>query len=249
MHMLRDYTTICLIIITSFLSSCTHSSKDTQETRFMMGTLVTFTIVYPDKNIAMLAIRAAAQEMQHIEDIFTIYGNHSNSIKDFNELPTHTAFTFSSEVSTLLEIAIDVEQPSHNAFNPSLATLNKRWGFSNPEVPLAPPSQINIQALLAATQNCLHKQNKQWSRNSPNCQLDFGAIAKGYAIDRGIEVLKQHGIQNAMINDGGDIRLIGKHGENDWHMGIRDPRHKDSIMATLSLHGAWSIVTPVGDEC
>jgi len=242
MHMLRIHT-LCLIIIISFLSSCEHSSKDIQETRFMMGTLVSFTIVYPDKNIAMLAIREAAQEMQRIESIFTIYGNHSNSIKDFNQLPIHTAFTFNLEVSILLETAMKIEQQSHGAFNPSLAALNKLWGFSNAEPPLAPPSQIDIQKLLAGTQNCLHKQNSQWSRSSANCQLDFGAIAKGYAIDRGIEVLKKHGIQNAMINAGGDIRLIGKHGENDWHIGIRDPRHKDHIIATLSLHGDVSIVT------
>jgi len=208
-----------------------------------MGTLVNFTLVHSDENIAMLAIREAAQEMQRIEDTFTIYGHQPNSIKDFNKLATNTSFTFSSEVSTLLETAINIEQQSHGAFNPTLAALNKLWGFSNAEPPLAPPSQIGIQKLLSGTHNCIHKQDKQWSRNSPNCQLDFGAIAKGYAIDRGIEVLKKHGIQNAMINAGGDIRLIGKHGEKDWHIGIRDPRHKDNIIATLSLHGDVSIVT------
>jgi thiamine biosynthesis lipoprotein len=41
-------------------------------------------------------------------------------------------------------------------------------------------------------------------------QFDLGGIAKGYAIDRGIEILKNFGIENASINAGGDIRVIGK---------------------------------------
>jgi len=242
MRMPRIHT-ILLTIITSFLLSCEHPPKDIHETRFMMGTLVSFTIVHPDKDIAMVAIRKAAQEMQRIEDTFTIYGDKPNSIKDFNKFAVHTPFTFTPEVSTLLEIAVNIEQQSHGAFSPTLAAVNKLWGFSNAEPPLTPPSQASIQKVLSGTKNCLQHQDKQWSRNSINCQLDFGAIAKGYAIDRGIEILKKYGVQDAMINAGGDIRLIGKHGKNDWHIGIRDPRHKDKIIATLSLHGDVSIVT------
>ncbi len=242
MHMPHIHT-ILLTIITSFLLSCGQPPKDIHETRFIMGTLVSFTVSHPDKAIAMTAIRKASEEMQRIEDIFTIYGNKTNEIKHFNNLDIHTPFVFTSEVNNLLEIAVSIEQQSHHAFSPTLAAVNKLWGFSNVEPPLSPPSQSSIQKLLSGSENCLQHQGKQWSRNSINCQLDFGAIAKGYAIDRGIEALKKHGIQNAMINAGGDIRLIGKHGGNDWRIGIRDPRHKDKIIATLSLHGDVSIVT------
>ena len=242
MHMPR-IDTIFLIIITSFLLSCESSFKDTHETRFMMGTLVSFTIVHPDKDAAMLAIRKAAEEMQRIEDTFTIYGDKPNSIKDFNKLAVDIPFTFTAEVNTLLKTAVRIEQQSHGAFSPTLAILNKLWGFSNAEPPRTPPSQVSIQKLVSGTKNCLQHQGNTWSRNSINCQLDFGAIAKGYAIDRGIEILKENGIQDAMINAGGDIRLIGKHGKNNWHIGIRDPRHKDNVIATLSLHGDVSIVT------
>lgn len=242
MHMLH-INTLLFIVITSFLLSCGQPSKDIHETRFMMGTLVRFTIVHPDKDIAKVAIRKAAQEMQRIEDTFTIYGNKPNSVKKFNRLPIHTPFTFPSEVNVLLETSVHIKKQSHGAFSPSLAALNKLWGFSNAEPPSTPPSPASIQNLLPGTQNCLQKQGKQWLRTSPNCQLDFGAIAKGYAIDRGIEVLKKYGIQHAMIDAGGDIRLLGKHGENDWRIGIRDPRHKDNVIATLSLHGDVSIVT------
>jgi len=75
------------------------------------------------------------------------------------------------------------------------------------------------------------------------CQLDFGGIAKGYAIDRGMDMLKQHGIHHALINAGGDIRLIGKHGDRPWHIGIRHPRHKNDVLADLQLQGDVSIVT------
>jgi len=242
MHMQR-ISTLFLLAITSLLIACEPTPQDIHETRFMMGTLVNFTVTYPDEGIAKQAIRSAAKEMQRIEDTFTIYGNKPNDIKQFNQLPINTPFEFTPEINNLLKIAVDIEQQSHQAFSPTLAALNKLWGFSNAEPPHTPPAQTSIQKILPDTQNCLHYQGKKWLRSSYNCQLDFGAIAKGYAIDRGIKILKKYGIQNAIIDAGGDIRLIGKHGANDWHIGIRDPRQKDNVIATLSLHGDVSIVT------
>ncbi|MDQ6954654.1 MAG: FAD:protein FMN transferase [Mariprofundaceae bacterium] len=234
---------IILIAMTVFLLSCQQADVDTHETRFMMGTLVSFTVTHADKTLAKKAIRKAAEEMQRVESIFTIYGDQPNDIKAFNQSPINTGIHFTPEISKLLKTALMIERQSLGSFNPKLALLNKLWGFSQTIAVEHPPSQQAIEKYLHGTQRCLQQQAKQWFRSTSNCQLDFGAIAKGYAIDRGIAVLRQYDIQNAMINAGGDMRLIGKHGSKDWRIGIRDPRHKDEIIATLSLHGDVSIVT------
>jgi len=231
------------ILALSYITACSKSIEDTQETRFMMGTLVSFTIVNIDPKQAKQAIRLAADEMQRIENTFTIYGDANNDVKAFNQSPVNQPYPLNSEVAKLLSIAMHVQQQSHGGFSPTLASLNKLWGFSQAIPPTSPPSLKAIAEHLQGTQDCLIQKEHLWVRTSPNCQLDFGAIAKGYAIDRGIEILKQHGIQHAMIDAGGDIRIIGQHASHPWRIGIRDPRHHDRILGILSLQGDASVVT------
>jgi len=209
----------------------------------MMGTLVSFTIVSIEPKQAKQAIRLAADEMQRIENAFTIYGDVDNDVKAFNQSPIHQLYPLNSEVGKLLSIAMQVQQQSLGGFSPTLASLNKLWGFSQTIPPTSPPSMNDIAEHLRGTQDCLIQKEHFWIRTSSNCQLDFGAIAKGYAIDRGIEILKQHGIQHAMIDAGGDIRVIGQHASQPWRIGIRDPRHHDKILGILNLQGDASVVT------
>ena len=239
---MRIYLLASLLTL-SCITACSKSIEDTQETRFMMGTLVSFTIVNIEPKQAKQAIRLAADEMQRIENIFTIYGDIHNDVKAFNQSPINILYPLNPEVAGLLSIAMQVAQQSHGGFSPTLASLNKLWGFSQAIPPTSPPSMNAITEHLQGTQNCLIQKNQGWIRTSQNCQLDFGAIAKGYAIDRGIETLKQHGIEHAMIDAGGDIRIIGQHGSQPWRIGIRDPRQHDKIIGILNLQGDASVVT------
>ena len=233
-----------LMITTLFLiGACTPASETVHETRFMMGTLVDFTLYGANKENASIAIKAAADEMQRIENIFTIYGDQQNSIKAFNRgnIGIHTKF--SDEVNTLLNESIETGQKSDGAFNPALGSLNMLWGFSQTPAPNAPPPTQELDRLLAESSNCLQQHADGWSRTAAGCQLDFGAIAKGYALDQGIKALKSHGITNAIINAGGDIAVSGSHGERQWQIGIRHPRQPDQVIATLKVKGDLSIVT------
>ena len=73
-------------------------------------------------------------------------------------------------------------------------------------------------------------------------KLDLGGYAKGYALDRAVVILKQHGINNALINIGGNILALGRHGERDWRVGIQHPR-KPGALATLALRDGEAIGT------
>jgi len=208
----------------------------------MMGSLVEFTINGADHDTAEKAIIAATDEMQRIEDTFTIYGSVSNAVKAFNNSTPNTPVTLPDEVSHVLDIALQVQRQSNGAFNPALGDLDKLWGFSFDPPPVAPPSANAIRLALPPA-HCIKRIGTQWLRTDKRCQLDFGGIAKGYAVDRGIALLKQHGIRNAIINAGGDLRLIGRHGSRPWRIGIRHPRKPGMVIMKLELEGDKSIVT------
>jgi len=224
-----------------FFTACS-GPADVHETRFIMGTLVEFTVIDDDRDRAESAIADAAVEMQRIEDTFTIYGDQPNAVKAFNTVVPDSPVELPDEVSQLLILALKVKQQSGGAFDPALGELNLLWGFSGDDTPSSPPPVQAIEDAIPPA-HCIEHQGRQWIRTDRRCLLDFGAIAKGYAIDRGIAVLRQHGIRNALINGGGDIRLIGSHGKRPWHNGIRHPRKKGEVIERLNLQGDVSIVT------
>ncbi len=224
------------------LTACS-SNADIHETRFIMGTLVEFTIAGSEQSRSDLAISEAAAEMQRIEDAFTIYGDVKNAVKAFNASPAGMPMELPVEVARLLTTSLLVQQQSHGAFHPALGTLNLLWGFSGQPTPSHHPSDSAIIQAIPSRLCIRHADNNTWLRINNRCRLDFGAIAKGYAIDRGMDILKKHGIRNAIINAGGDIRLIGSHSGQAWRIGLRHPRNKGQVLGTLALSGDISIVT------
>jgi thiamine biosynthesis lipoprotein len=66
-------------------------------------------------------------------------------------------------------------------------------------------------------------------------RIDLGGIAKGYAVDRSIEHLRTLGIEHAMVNAGGDTRLLGDRRGKPWVVGIRDPRSESHVVTRLPL--------------
>ena len=67
-------------------------------------------------------------------------------------------------------------------------------------------------------------------------KLDLGAVAKGYATEKALQVLTKQGIDKALIDAGGNIRVLGRNTHNSpWKIGIRDPRKADAIVVVLPL--------------
>jgi len=66
-------------------------------------------------------------------------------------------------------------------------------------------------------------------------RIDLGGIAKGWAVDRGVEILRGLGIEHAMVNAGGDTRLLGDRLGKPWIVGIRDPRKDHAVVTRIPL--------------
>jgi thiamine biosynthesis lipoprotein len=73
-------------------------------------------------------------------------------------------------------------------------------------------------------------------------KLDLGGYAKGYALDRAAAILKQQGINDALINIGGNVLALGSHGKRPWRVGIQHPR-KPGALATLELRDGEAVGT------
>jgi len=238
--MLRSFT-FCLLAVG--LLSCQPAFKDIKETQFLLGTLVEFTIYTDDENQALEAINLAAQEMRRVEALFTTFGAVENSVKQFNRAPEQVWVRLDKEVEGLLLQALEIHKATNGAFDPTLGQLNKLWAFSGKVAPKTPPTQKEIQIALAQSgARNLQYSEQGWTKKVKGLALDFGAIAKGYAIDRGISIFKQLGVKHAIINAGGDMRILGSHGTQPWRIAIRHPRH-DKPLGWIEVDKDTSIVT------
>ena len=150
-----------------------------------------------------------------------------------------------ASIIALIEKSHQLSKNSHGLFNPSINQLIRLWQFHRSDEPdIKPPDH---QAILDWLQTKPDMDNLKFNGSklhstNPNTQLNFGAFAKGYAIDLSFDYLHSLGISNAIINAGGDLSVRGRHGDRPWKIGIRHPR-EDHIIAWLEARDKESIVT------
>ncbi|MGD2118573.1 MAG: FAD:protein FMN transferase [Chromatiales bacterium] len=127
---------------------------------------------------------------------------------------------------TALHIASD------GLFNPAIGRIVALWGFHGSDAPdWQPPEHADIDAVLASRPSPLDLQlnNSQLLSRNSTVQLDLGGYAKGYALKLGMQLLKAAGIENAVINAGGDLVTSGNQGSRPWQIGIRHPQKRGAI--------------------
>jgi thiamine biosynthesis lipoprotein len=66
-------------------------------------------------------------------------------------------------------------------------------------------------------------------------RINLGGIAKGYVVERGIDILRSKGVENAIVTAGGDSRLLGDRRGRPWMVGIRDPRKDGEVAISVPL--------------
>jgi thiamine biosynthesis lipoprotein len=149
-------------------------------------------------------------------------------------------------VEALIRQAKQLAQQSDHLFNPAAGKLFELWGFHQDDwfISHSPPSAADIQTWLNAkpTMDNIYLDNgKLWCDN-PSVKLGFGAFAKGHAVNIAMNILKEQGIGNAIVNIGGDLQAIGQHGNRPWNIGIRHPR-QPGMIASIALREGESVFT------
>ena len=138
-----------------------------------------------------------------------------------------------------------IEQKTEGRFNPAIGGLVGLWGFHTSDYPIMgpPPTQANIDDMLTYQPSSLDIRidGMQLSTDNPYVQLDFGGIAKGYAVDLAIGHLRGLGITNAIANAGGDLRAMGHHGDRPWRVAIRQPG--GGIIGTVEVRDDEALFT------
>ncbi len=233
-----------VLVAVLLLGGCSKQEPLYTEQLFVFGTLVEFSIWGAESEQAREAVSAVAADFQRMHRDW-----HAWKPGALTELNRALAAGEPAEadpfVLPLIEESKELYRRSEGLFNPAIGRLIALWGFHSDDRPTGPPpSQKTIADLVARhpTMNDIDVQANRVRSRNPAVQLDFGAFAKGYAIDLAVRRLREQGIDHAIVNAGGDLRAIGRRGERPWRVGIRHPQGR-GVLASVETDGDDSVFT------
>jgi thiamine biosynthesis lipoprotein len=148
------------------------------------------------------------------------------------------------EVVDLLADAARWSARSDDLFNPAIGNLIRLWGYHSDtfEPRLPDPAELARLVKAAPVMADLDIRDGRVASRNRALRLDLGGYAKGYALDRAAGLLRAQGVGNALVNIGGNIIALGRHGDRPWKVGIQHPREAGAI-ATLELQDGEAIGT------
>lgn len=237
--MLRALAAFCLLLC---LVACERPA-DYHATSYVFGTRVDIEIYGAQQAKAENAANAVFSYYDSLHH--TLHSWKPGALLDLNRsIEKGEAAATVPEVLEMIRLSTEYYQQSNGLFDPAIGKLVAMWGFHS-DIPVEhPPSQTRIDDYLKHLpgMNDYRIEGNIVSSDNREDWLDFGGIAKGWAIDKGIDILQQHGIDNAVINAGGDLKVIGRHGDRPWHIGIRNPKSQQAI-AAVDLKSGEAIFT------
>lgn len=223
------FISIFALIISFFLSGLSSCNLRTlerfEETREMMGTYVTITI-YADQEDSREVMEAGFKRMQEIIDIVSIYDEDSEmsslNKNGFIEDP-------SAELKELINLSIEYYNISSGSFDITIKPVLTLWSEGlwkeSEEVQAA---EIQQALKLVGSDKIIIEDNKIYF-TIEGMSADLGGIAKGYIVDKALEVISEYGIEHALVNAGGDVASIGSEADGEkWLVELDDPDGVDN---------------------
>ncbi len=235
------------ILLLFLLSACSDdaSSQRIQQRIYVFGTLVDITIDGAERDKAEAAIAAIDADFQRMHREWHAW--KPGPLADANRaIAEGKSAVIPDSLIPIIAGSRELERQSEGLFNPAIGGLLQLWGFQADTPPNGPPpSPESIARWVdsAPSMAQVHLEGNTISSSNPAVQLDFGAFAKGYAVDLAIEKLRAAGMDNAIVNAGGDLHAIGKaEGERPWRVGVRHPQGK-GVLAAIEVSGDEAVFT------
>ncbi len=236
---------LLMLLAVFLLAGC--GEKLHKQQSYVFGTLVEITVYDAD---AAKAKRVTDQVLKDFDALHrTLHAWQPGPLEHINGLlalarpdaPAKAALT--PELAAILQDATHLSLQSEELFNPAIGNLVRLWGFHSDSFEPRMPDPREVERLVKAHPRMtdLHIDGLMLSSANPAVRLDLGGY-KGFALDLAAAYMKSQGVNNALINIGGNILALGQKGGQPWKVGIQHPRRAGAL-AMLELHDGEAIGT------
>ena len=234
---------LALALLAALASSVT-CAEEYRASSYVFGTIVQVTVADADPARARRATGRVLEEFDRMHR--ELHAWKEGDLVALNQAIARgdPRIRTTPEIAMLIGQAQDLAAKSGDLFNPAIGKLVGLWSFHRDKPGGPIPDASDIARLVAAhpRMDDLKVNGVEVTSANPAVQLDFGGYAKGYALDRAAELLRQDGIANALVNVGGNAMALGRRGTRAWRVGLDAPRG-EGLLATLELNDGEAVGT------
>jgi len=204
-----------------------------ERTEAIMGTRCYVELWAEDPLKGNDAIDAVMAELRRIDNLMSHYKPDSQ-LSQINRFANERPVQVDKELFDLIKLSTHYSQITAGAFDITYASVGYLYNYPQH----VHPTERQIRQALPAVnwRNMLLDEAHHTVRfEHPGMRIDLGGIGKGYAVDRGIDILKTRGIQRALVTAGGDSRIIGDRFGRPWLVAIRHPDNPNKVVTRIPL--------------
>ncbi|MDR1997280.1 MAG: FAD:protein FMN transferase [Candidatus Margulisbacteria bacterium] len=220
--------------------------KEITSQQYTLHTITEIKVLCRNERQGRRAVLAAFARLKELEEKFN-YFSPASELSRLNKEAHAREMPLSDDMFGILTLALEGSALSDGAFDITATPITRLYGFGT-DIRRAPDSaRLQTAQKQVGWQNIRLDPQKQTIRLlNKNTLLDLGGIAKGYAVDEAVEVLRRHGIKQGLVNSGGNIYALGRNRGKPWRIGIRNPRAdtpaalsaRETALQTLELSDA-----------
>jgi FAD:protein FMN transferase len=213
-----------------------------KDSAILMGTVVEITVAHRSEAQARAAIASALAEIRRIDDLVSTH-KPGSVISLVNRDGTDRMVPVGREIFDLLRVAEAISAASGGAFDVTVWPLSHLWDFDSGGMIPSPAELGKNLPAVGYSRLIFNESDSSVGFSGSGMGLDLGAIAKGWAVDCAIGKLEASGIRDAIVDAGGDLRILGSRpGKGFWRIGVQHPRDPGTLLATFELRDT-AIVT------
>ena len=239
---MKKYFISAMLSALLFLTGCSAESspEPVQGTFFAMDTMMDFTI-YGESGL----IDQSESLIASLESLVSV----TDADSELYAINQTGSGMLTEEASSLMKQALEICRRTDGALDLSIYPIVRAWGFTTGSYQV--PDEAEIQALLPLVDYRKIQYDAATGTVTvtlpEGMEIDLGSVAKGYAGQLAAQMLREHGVQSALLNLGGNVQTVGtKPDGSPWQIGIKDPQGEDAMMV-LSVEDQ-AVVTSGGYE-
>ncbi|MGA2076049.1 MAG: FAD:protein FMN transferase [Terriglobia bacterium] len=190
-----------------------------------MGTIFTLAVYGRDRTFLSEVVEQVFEEVDRLDEQMSNYKPQSELSVINREAARHPVIV-EPGLFRLLEICVQRSEQTDGAFDITVGPLMKSWGFFRGRGRLPTPAEINeVLKRVGYRHLKLDAERRTIRFDESGVEIDLGGIAKGYAVDRAVEILRSNGITSALVSSGtSSIYALGSPpGAHGWKITLRDP--------------------------
>lgn len=222
---LRSLFFSCITLVSVLLAGCSKTPELSHINGFAQGTTYNLSFELPANNSTPVSAieQAVADELARIDKALSNYRDDS-AIEQFNARQTTEILPADAELVALVDEARKVYVASSGCYDLTIKPLFDLWGFKKDE--FSPPTaEALAQTLETIGMNKLETIDATHLRKQiPGLRIDVSSIGQSYSVDRIARVLEQSGVQNYLVEIGGELQAKGKKPNGDpWRIAVEKP--------------------------